>query len=67
MNYFCHNTAIIDDGAIIGDGTKIWHFTHISKKANIGKKIMGKKISPNKKPVPFTNALQTKFSSNFYL
>ncbi len=30
MNYFKHETAIIDTGAVIGDGTKIWHFTHVS-------------------------------------
>ena len=36
-NYFAHETAIIDDGAIIGDGTKIWHYSHICKGAIIGK------------------------------
>ncbi len=36
-NYFAHETAIIDDGAIIGDGTKVWHFSHICKGAIIGK------------------------------
>ncbi len=36
-NYFSHETAIIDDGAIIGDGTKIWHYSHICKGAVIGK------------------------------
>ncbi len=35
--YFAHNTAIIDDGAIIGDNTKIWHYSHICKGAIIGK------------------------------
>ncbi|HCR44605.1 MAG TPA: N-acetyltransferase, partial [Ruminococcaceae bacterium] len=28
--YFAHGTAVVDDGAEIGDGTKIWHFCHIS-------------------------------------
>jgi UDP-2-acetamido-3-amino-2,3-dideoxy-glucuronate N-acetyltransferase len=36
-NYFAHETAIIDDGAIIGDNTKIWHYSHICKGAIIGK------------------------------
>lgn len=36
MNYFAHETAVIDDGALIGDGTKIWHFSHVMKSANIG-------------------------------
>ena len=34
--YFAHNTAVIDDGADIGDGTKIWHFSHICPGAKIG-------------------------------
>ena len=37
MNYKKHNTAIIDDGACIGDGTKIWHWVHICGGAKIGK------------------------------
>ena len=35
-NYFKHETAIIDDGANIGNNTKIWHWTHISSKVKIG-------------------------------
>src|SRR5262245_33308603 len=31
-----HPTAIIDDGAIIGQGTRIWHFSHVSAGARIG-------------------------------
>jgi UDP-2-acetamido-3-amino-2,3-dideoxy-glucuronate N-acetyltransferase len=34
--YKCHITAIIDDGAIIGAGTFIWHFSHVMKNAVIG-------------------------------
>jgi N-acetylglucosamine-1-phosphate uridyltransferase (contains nucleotidyltransferase and I-patch acetyltransferase domains) len=36
MNYFSHPTAIIDEGCIIGEGTKIWHFSHIMEGCNIG-------------------------------
>lgn len=36
MDYFKHETAIVDEGAKIGRGTKIWHFCHISAKAVIG-------------------------------
>jgi len=36
-NYFVHPTAVIDEGATIGEGTKIWHFSHISTGAKIGK------------------------------
>jgi len=36
MKYFAHETAIIDDGCKIGDGTKIWHFSHIMPGCVIG-------------------------------
>ena len=29
MSFFAHTTAVIDDGCIIGGGTKIWHFSHL--------------------------------------
>jgi UDP-2-acetamido-3-amino-2,3-dideoxy-glucuronate N-acetyltransferase len=38
MNYTKHETAIIDDGAQIGEGTRIWHWVHVSGGAVIGKK-----------------------------
>ncbi|HDJ33157.1 MAG TPA: N-acetyltransferase [Bacteroidetes bacterium] len=34
--YFAHETAVIDEGARIGQGTKIWHFSHIMTGAVIG-------------------------------
>ncbi len=34
--YFAHNTAVIDKGAKIGRQTKIWHFSHIMSRAEIG-------------------------------
>ena len=37
MDYFAHETACIDDGAEIGAGTKIWHFTHIMSGARLGR------------------------------
>jgi UDP-2-acetamido-3-amino-2,3-dideoxy-glucuronate N-acetyltransferase len=36
MNYFKHETAIIDDGCIIGKDVKIWHFSHIMPNSKIG-------------------------------
>lgn len=36
MNYFSHETAIIDEGCNIGVGTKIWHFSHIMSNCSIG-------------------------------
>ncbi len=35
-NYFAHETAVIDDGCTIGEGTKIWHFSHIMPKCTLG-------------------------------
>lgn len=34
--YFAHPTAVVDEGAEIGAGTKIWHFCHIMSSAKIG-------------------------------
>lgn len=34
--FFAHPTAIIDDGCIIGTGTKIWHFCHLMSGCKIG-------------------------------
>jgi len=36
MEYFAHDTAVIDEGCQIGEGTKIWHFSHIMPKCVIG-------------------------------
>ncbi len=33
-----HPTAIVDEGAQIGEGTSVWHFVHVCKGARIGKK-----------------------------
>lgn len=38
MNYFAHDSAIIDDGAKIGDDSRIWHWVHICADAIIGQK-----------------------------
>jgi len=35
-NYFAHKTAVIDEGALIGKGTKIWHFSHIMQDSVMG-------------------------------
>lgn len=37
LNYFAHPTAVIDEGCSIGEGTKIWHFSHIMPGSTIGK------------------------------
>ncbi|MCC7298218.1 MAG: N-acetyltransferase [Bacteroidia bacterium] len=38
MQYFAHETAVIDEGCEIGEGTKIWHFSHIMPGAKLGAK-----------------------------
>jgi UDP-2-acetamido-3-amino-2,3-dideoxy-glucuronate N-acetyltransferase len=50
MKYFAHETAVIDEGCNIGDGTKIWHFSHImtgcviGENCNIGQNVV---VSPD--------------------
>ncbi|MEL7509442.1 MAG: acyltransferase [Cyanobacteria bacterium J06554_1] len=36
-NYAAHETAWIDPGAQVGEGTKIWHFSHVMPRAKIGR------------------------------
>ena len=36
-SYFVHPSAYVDEGAEIGEGTKIWHFCHIMSGAKLGK------------------------------
>ena len=48
--YFSHETAIIDEGCIIGENTKVWHFSHlmtgsvVGQNCNIGQNVV---ISPD--------------------
>lgn len=37
QHYFAHPTAVIDENCEIGEGTKIWHFSHIMSNCKIGK------------------------------
>ena len=39
IKYTAHPTAIIDDGAIIGNNSHIWHFSHVCAGARIGKEV----------------------------
>ncbi len=46
MNYFKHESAYVDDGVEIGEGTKIWHFCHIQKGAKIGERcVLGQNVN----------------------
>ena len=52
MSYFAHETATVDEGCQIGEGTKIWHFSHImpdcviGERCNIGQNVV---VSPGVK------------------
>ena len=43
--YYVNKSSVIDSGAVIGNGTKIWHFCHVYAKARIGKMcILGQNV-----------------------
>lgn len=52
MDYYAHETAVIDEGCTIGAGTKIWHFSHVmpncimGENCNLGQNVV---VSPNVK------------------
>ena len=35
-SYFVHQSSVVDENVTIGDGSKVWHFCHLSKGASIG-------------------------------
>jgi UDP-2-acetamido-3-amino-2,3-dideoxy-glucuronate N-acetyltransferase len=37
-NFYAHETALVDEGCSIGNGTKIWHFSHIMSNCTLGEK-----------------------------
>lgn len=39
MLYYAHQSAIVDDGAQIGEGSRVWHFVHVCGDAKIGKNV----------------------------
>ncbi len=45
-DYFVHPTAYVDEGAEVGEGSKIWHFCHVMKGARIGKRcVLGQNVN----------------------
>jgi len=38
LEYYVHPSSYVDEGAIVGKGSKIWHFSHIQKGATLGEK-----------------------------
>ncbi len=46
LNYYIDPHAVVDDNVEIGDGTKIWHFSHIQSGAKIGKNcVLGQNVN----------------------
>lgn len=46
LSYFAHESAYVDQGAVVGAGTKIWHFSHVMKGAEIGERcIIGQNVN----------------------
>lgn len=45
-NYFVHESSYVDENVEIGDGTKIWHFSHVQSGARIGKNcVLGQNVN----------------------
>ncbi|NMB81925.1 MAG: N-acetyltransferase, partial [Ignavibacteria bacterium] len=45
-NYFVHESSYVDENVEIGDGSKIWHFSHIQSGARIGKNcVLGQNVN----------------------
>lgn len=39
MSFYKHETALVDDGAVLGDGCRVWHWVHVCSGAKIGKNV----------------------------
>lgn len=39
MSVMIHDSAIVDDGAQIGEGSRVWHFVHVCSGARVGKNV----------------------------
>lgn len=49
-SYFVHSSAVIDAGASIGTGSKVWHFTHIMPSSEVGENcIIGQNVFIDRK------------------
>jgi UDP-2-acetamido-3-amino-2,3-dideoxy-glucuronate N-acetyltransferase len=45
-NYYVNQFAVVDDNVEIGDGTKIWHFSHVQSGSKLGKKcVLGQNVN----------------------
>ncbi|HEX9985804.1 MAG TPA: acyltransferase [Thermoanaerobaculia bacterium] len=44
-NWYAHPTAVVEEGAMIGEGTRIWHFAHVRSTARLGREVnIGKDV-----------------------
>ena len=51
-DYFVHESSYVDDGAIVGKGTKVWHFSHVMPGAVIGERCsLGQNVNVGGKAV----------------
>ena len=42
---FVHETAVVDEGVVLGEGTRVWHFSHVSSGAQIGARcVLGQNV-----------------------
>jgi acyl-[acyl carrier protein]--UDP-N-acetylglucosamine O-acyltransferase len=57
---FIHPSAIVDEGAVIGAGTKIWHFTHVMTGATLGTGLSLEIMLKSRIMYPFIRALFAK-------
>jgi len=45
MGPVIHPTAVVEDGAVVGDGTRVWHFAHVRSGARVGERcVIGKSV-----------------------
>lgn len=52
MAFFKHHTSIVSESAIIGDGTKVWHFCHVMDAAKTGENcVLGQNVMLGRKAV----------------
>jgi UDP-2-acetamido-3-amino-2,3-dideoxy-glucuronate N-acetyltransferase len=40
MDYYRHESAVVDDGAEIGGGSRVWHFVHVCAGARVGRNVV---------------------------
>jgi UDP-2-acetamido-3-amino-2,3-dideoxy-glucuronate N-acetyltransferase len=65
-NTYIHPTAVVDKTAIIGKGTKIWHFVHVRENAEIGENcVLGHGVYVDKK-VKIGNRVKLENGANVY-